>query len=328
MASKKARGADTERAGEIDTLFQLPLGDFTAARNALATRLKKSGRAADADIVKALPKPPVSAWTLNQLFWRHRPAFNKLLEAGLRFRTAQAAQLSGRSSDIRAPLEARREALGELSKLAAGLLRETAHSPTPDMMRRITTTLEALSTYGGLENAPQPGRLTADVDPPGFETLAALVPRIGKGGEPVGPSKVLPFQHQKPARKTAGRKVDAKEAERLRVEERKAHLAAAKQALQTGERALRDARKDAAEAESRLKKAAARAKETEKVSREIEREKSAIDRRYEKAAADAEAARQDARKIAEQAEAAAEAVEDAERAVEHARRELTSLADE
>ena len=328
MTSKKARGADTESAGEIEALFQVPLGDFTAARNALATRLKKSGRAADADVVKSLPKPPVSAWTVNQLFWRQRPAFNKLIEAGQRFRTAQAAQLSGRSSDIRAPLEARREALAELSKLAAGLLRETAHSPTPDMMRRITTTLEALSTYGGLENAPQPGRLTADVDPPGFETLSALVPRIGKSGEPIGPSKVLPFQHQKPARKTAGKKVDPKEAERLRAEERKAQRAAAKQALQAGERALREARKDAAAAEARLKKAAARAKETEKASREIEREKSAIDRRFEKASADAEAARQEARTIAEQAEAAAEAVEDAERAVEQAQRELTSSGDE
>ena len=45
MTSKKARGADTESAGEIEALFQVPLGDFTAARNALATRLKKSGRA-------------------------------------------------------------------------------------------------------------------------------------------------------------------------------------------------------------------------------------------------------------------------------------------
>jgi hypothetical protein len=118
--SRKRAASEDEGAGDVDALFQLPLPEFTAARNALASRLRKSGRAGDAETVKGLQKPPVSAWTVNQLFWKHRAAFEKLLEAGQKFRTAQAAQLNGRGTDIRGPLEARREALADLSRRAAG----------------------------------------------------------------------------------------------------------------------------------------------------------------------------------------------------------------
>jgi hypothetical protein len=325
VAGKKAKGHEhADSATEIEALFQLPLAEFTPARNALSTRLKKSGHAEQAEAVKGLQKPSLSAWTVNQLFWKQRGAFDRLLDAGLKFRTAQAAQLSGRSTDIRGPLEARREALADLSKRAAQILRDVNHTATPDVMRRVTTTLEALSTYGGLEGTPQPGHLSEDVDPPGFETLAALVPRIGTGDSATGPSRVLSFQV---APKKPRRKLAPEEAAREREAEEQARRVAAKTAVQSGEQALRQARQQAEQAEAQLKKAAARAKETEQASLEIEKEKAAIDRRYEKAAADAETARQEARKIAEQAEASAEAVEDAERELERAKRELKSLTD-
>ena len=327
MAGKKVKGSEHDGAGEIDALFRLPLAEFTAARNALATRLKKAGNIEQAAAVKTLAKPPLSAWTVNQLFWNHRPAFDRLLEAGQKFRTAQAAQLSGRSTDIRGPLESRREALADLSKRAAQVLNDINHAVTPDVMRRVMTTLEALSTYGGLEGTPQPGRLSDDVDPPGFETLAALVPRVGTNDAVSGPSRVLSFQQVAPKKARPGRKLSTEEAAREREAEEKARRAAAKQAVQASEHALRDARKQVEQAEAQLKKAAARAKEAEKESREIEKEKAAVDRRFEEAVTAAEAARQEARKIAEQAEAAAEAVEDAERELERATRELTSLGD-
>jgi hypothetical protein len=324
--SKKRAATEDDSAGDIDALFQLALPDFTAARNALASRLKKAGRRDEAEAVKGLQKPPISAWTVNQLFWKHRAAFDRLIDAGQKFRAAQVAQLSGRSADIRGPLDARREALADLSKRAAQVLRDASHPPGPDVMRRVTTTLEALSTYGGLAGTPQPGRLSDDVDPPGFETLAALVPRVGDSGV-TGPSRVLRFEHT-PAKKTrgGGKKNPGDEA-REREEERKARLAAVKEAVQSGEQALREARKLAEQAQIELKKAAARAKETERESREIAKEKAVIDRRYEKASEEAEAARQEARAIAERAEASAQAVEDAEVELEKAREELQTLSD-
>ena len=303
---------------DVDDLFKLPLAEFTAARNGLAATLKKGGDTEEADRVRALPKPPLSAWTVNQLYWRHRKPFDQLLAAGERFRNAQAAQLAGKAADLRAPLEARREALSHLATLAAATLRGSGHPAGPDTMRHILTTLEALATYGGHVDAPPAGRLTADVDPPGFEALAALVPRGRSGGyDPRTPPRVIPFNQ--PAReKHATRRVSPEEAARRRDAERRKKEAAARKALLGAERALRDATRAAGEARAAMKAAAARAKETEKA-------KAAIEGRLEKASAAADAARQEARRVASRAEEAAQAMDDAERAVTRARQELKEI---
>ena len=314
----RGKGATPSTDTELDALFQLPLAEFTAARNALAARLKKAGAGDVAEQIKALPKPSVPAWTVNQLFFRKRGEFDRLIATGERFRQAQASHLAGKPTDIRGPLEARRAALAGLAKLAAATLKQAGNSPTPDTMRRITTTLEALSTYGALPDAPRGGRLTDDVEPPGFETLAALVPRIGKSSGGTGPSRVIPFQHKVKPPKPAKKNTSGEEDARREAAERKERLAAARALVQDAERTLRDARRDAQRAEEALKKAAARAKETEK-------EKAEAEQRLEKAAADADAARKQARQVAAQAEEAAQAVEDAERALEKAQRELKDL---
>src|SRR5438552_2059905 len=109
---------------DVDALFRLPLAEFTAARNTLAARLKKSGRGdekAEADRVKALVKPSISAWAVNQLYWDHREAFDRLIATGGRFHKAQSSRLAGKLADMRQALDARREALTHLSDLANSL---------------------------------------------------------------------------------------------------------------------------------------------------------------------------------------------------------------
>ena len=303
----------TAELDEVDKLFQVPLTEFTSARNALATKLKKEGDSEAADRVKTLGKPSVSAWVANQLYWKYRKSFERLIAAGEQFRKAQSAQLSGRNADLRAPLDARREALAELTRHASGILRDTGHPPSPETMRRVSTTLEALATYGEQPGAPQPGRLTGDVAPPGFEALAALVPRgIDRVGHRQAPPRVIPFSQQKPhRRKTGDAEADARAAEA----ERRAREAEAQRELREAERVLATARKAAKRAEAAMKEAAARAKAAEK-------EKAALETRFEKLTAAAEAARQEARKVASEAEEAAQAVDDAERAVRNAREKL------
>ena len=295
---------------EVDKLFQIPLGEFTSARNALAAKLKKEGDAEGGERVKTLGKPSISAWVANQLYWRQRKAFDRLFAAGDEFRKAQAAQLAGESADLRAPLDERREALAELTRHASDVLLNAGHPASPDMMRRIATTLEALATYGEQPDAPQAGRLTADVDPPGFEALAALVPRgIDRVGHRQAPPRVIPFNQPKPAKqKTSNTKEDARRLEA----ERRAREAEARRELREAERALADARKAAERARVAMKDAAARAKAAEKA-------KAALESQFETLSAAAEAARQDARRVASQAEQAAQAVDDAERAVKKAK---------
>jgi hypothetical protein len=317
MAPARGQGGRRqEQDPEIDALFQASLAEFTAARNALAAKLKKEGDAEAADRVKTLAKPSISAWVANQLYWRQRKAFDGLFAAGDRFRHAQAEQLAGRSADLRSALDARRDALAELTRHAGEILREAGHPPSPDTMRRVQTTLEALATYGEQPDAPRAGRLTADVDPPGFEALAALVPRAGTGSVKARADapRVIPFNQPKPApsKRKSG---DAKEEARRREAEQRAKEAEARKELREAERALADARRAAERARAAMKEAAARAKAAEK-------DKAALELRFEKLTAAAEAARQDARRVASEAEEAAQAVDDAERAVTSAREKL------
>jgi hypothetical protein len=307
--AEKAAGTKG-KAPDVDALYRLPLAEFTASRNALAGRLKKSGRADEAERVKALSKPTVPAWAVNQLFWQHRDRFDRLIAAGDRLRRAQASKLAGGAGDIRGALDELREALSELTRLAADMLRESGSNTTPELMRRVTSTLEALASLGTVPEGPQPGRLHDEVDPPGFETLAALVPSSERTERGDAPTRVLTFRQESPAR--AKHKAKGGEDDEQRAEERKAQLAAAKAIVQEAEGTLREARATAQQAQAELKKAAARAKDTED-------EMVAAEKRLEQSAKEAHAARQVARRLAVEAESAAQAVEDAERALEKAK---------
>lgn len=299
---------------EVDELFKLPLAEFTDARNELAKRLKQSSRANDANLVKTLTKPSVSAWTVNQLYWNHRDEFETLLAAGRRVREAQVSGAPSKLAEMRAALDARREALVDLSELATSLLREAGSNPSPETIRRITTTLEAISA---LADGPTLGRLTQDIDPPGFESLASFMAgtgtaakasakpaRISKGAVSAGPTS----QQQVAA---------AREAQRLE-EMRQAKIAAAKIILQAAKKSLVDARAHAQTLESVRKKVNAEAKQAEKQLREAEE-------RLKKARAASDAAAERAEKIEKEVNAATKTVENAKGAVENASKELESL---
>lgn len=296
---------------EVDELFRLPLADFVDARNALAKRLKQSGRANDANLVRTLVKPSVSAWTVNQLYWQRRDEFDELLAAGQRVRQAQASGRASKLGDMRQALDARREALAELSNLASSLLSDAGHSPSPDTIRRIVTTLEAISA---LSDGPTLGRLTEDVDPPGFESLVSFMAGTGTTKAAAKPARVT--ASQTPFGAKAQQAAD-REAERLE-EVRQANIAAAKISLQAAKKSLAEARARAQSVELAHKKAVAEAKQSEKQLREAEE-------RLKKASAASKAATERAESMGEEAADAVEAVEEAKRAVENASKELESL---
>ena len=284
---------------EIDALFRLPLTEFTGARNTLAARLKKDGSPNDAERVKLLTKPSVSAWAVNQLYWNHREEFEQLIAVGKRFRPAQKA------ADRRDSLDARREVLAELSELATELLSDAGHSPTLDTMRRVTTTLEAVSAYALLPDGPTPGRLSTDLDPPSFESLASLM--SGSAGTIARTKAEVPV-------KTVTKSRSGGDARRLRQEK----IAAAKLSLQDAKRSLSDSRARAQSSEAAHKKALADAKQAEQRRREAEE-------RLEKATAASEAAARRAQTVASEMQATTKAVEDAKRSVDQATEELETL---
>jgi hypothetical protein len=299
---------------EVDELFKLPLAEFTGARNALAARLKQSGRANDANLVKTLTKPSVSAWAVNQLYWNHRRAFDELIAAGQRIRKAQTSGVAGKG--MRESLNARREVLVRLSDLAASLLSEAGHNPGPDTIRRITTTLEALSAVGSLEDGPTPGRLSQDVDPPGFESLASFM--AGAYTPKSEPARVASKTDGPRAAKATRETVEDTRQARQVEEMRQARIVAAKLSLQAAKKTLADAHANAQSLDVAQRKAYAEAKQAEKQVREAEE-------RLKKANVVGEAAAERAEAVAAEAEEAAKAAENAKRAVEKATKELETL---
>ena len=302
---------------DLDALFKLPLSEFIPGRKALAAQLKQSGRRDDAEYVMALVKPTVSAWAVNQLYWQHREAFDQLIETGQRFRQAQTSGRAGKIADMREALDARRKALSHLSDLATALLRGAGSSPTPEMIHRISTTLEGMSAYATLPDAQRPGRLTRDVDPPGFESFASLIPAAGmtKIKDEAVPVTSSPKSNR--AASTRRRAESARETSRVE-QTRQAKIAAAKVSVQEARSLLSEAKARVLSFEKAQKKANAEVKEAEKHKRDAE----AV---FEKARAASQNAIQRARSIATEAAGAVKAVAEAKRTVERAAQELEKL---
>jgi hypothetical protein len=268
---------------EIDALFQLSLAEFTGARNALAKHLRNEGRMLDAERVKALAKPPSSAWTVNQLYWQDPKAIERLLTLGERIRKAQTGQL--RNADLRALLDEKKQMTTALLAKVSAILEEAGHAASDSSLRRVSTTLESLAAWGHMEGVPRAGRLTADLDPPGFDTLAALM-----GGKDLDVRKVLLFRAPKPIENPA--------ATRARLHE----------AVQAADKELREAHRNAERAESALAKANARAVT-------VENQKQEIETRHAEA-------KEAARLASSEAKKTAQAVADAERSLTKAKEAL------
>ena len=148
---------------EIDKLYQLPLDEFTAARNALA-----KGAGGAAGDVKGLQKPPVAAWAVNQLYWHRRAEYDALVEAAETLRAAHKAVLSGKGADLRAASKEHEEALEAALKATLAVLQESGNPATDATKGAIATTLR------GLPASEPPGRLSRVLQPGGFEMLAGV----------------------------------------------------------------------------------------------------------------------------------------------------------
>lgn len=159
---------------EVDALYALRPGEFTTARDALAKRLRGEGRRDDAAAVKALTRPTVAAWAVNQLA-RGEPDWTQALAtAGRRLEEAQAALLEHGDRDAwREATAAQREAIDRLARLAERLVRVERGSLKPALRDQIRETLQAATIDPGAREAVAAGRLTRELRPTGTFGAAA-----------------------------------------------------------------------------------------------------------------------------------------------------------
>lgn len=284
---------DLER--EIDNLYQLPLDEFTPARNALA---KQAG--ADGGGVKTLQKPPIAAWAVNQLYWKRRGEYDALVEAAKTLGAAHKAVLSGKRADLRAASEEHEQALERALKSTLALLNEAGHPATDSTKHAILTTLRALP-------ADEPaGRLTRVLQPGGFEMLAGLPIASSGAGRAAAPAR---------EKKTAGGTETAARPGKATAEAKE--LARAREAVTTAARELRLAEHAARREEF---EAARAARDAEKAARAVDTARAEL----EAAQQALEQAESEARAAARRRDAADKRAREADDAVASAR---TRLAD-
>lgn len=266
---------------EIDRLYQLPPDEFTTARNALA-----KGAGGEAKRIRALAKPPIAAWAVNQLYWKHSDLWNALIAAGENAQRAHRAVLAGKSADVRAAGRVHEDAVEQALRATLKILQDAGHPAADATKHAIGTTLRALP---GDEPA---GRFTRTLQPAGFGLLTGLQVSPKALSQFPKTNAQLPRNSQGPTANSPGAK--APKAPTIDVKA----LTRARQAAAEAARILRDAEN------------AVRRDEFERVRTE----------REETRAAEA------AEKATRLREAAAEKVEESQRALETARKRAEAAA--
>jgi hypothetical protein len=241
---------------ELDRLYGFPLAEFTRARDELARELRKGGDAEAADEVKALAKPPISAWAVNQLARQERMQVRSLLTAGEHMRKAQAEVLGGAGpEELQEPLQRQREAAAALVESAKGVLSSAGHATTDATLDRIRGTLTAAATDLDGAELLERGRLTKDLEPAGFGGLT-LAPSRTAAPARKKPKKASPVRARKEA-EARKRAVEESKREiddlRAQIVEGKAKARRAKTEATKAERAAEAARKAAAKTDEELR---------------------------------------------------------------------------
>ena len=226
-----------------DRLYQLPLDEFTAARNALAKETKRP-------TLKDLEKPNVAAWAVNQLYWHERVTYDRLITAAARLRTEHRKLLAGQASDLRETEKAHRGTIREALDKVKALLSAAGQATTQATLTSVQETLEALPV------ADAPGKLTRPLKPMGFEALSGvtvrpalrMVPRSAAvDGAQVTPAKAEPAKAEPAKAESAkGKSARAEAAKTARNDQRQARVLA--QARQKEEEERQQRRRDAEKA--------------------------------------------------------------------------------
>jgi hypothetical protein len=247
----------------IDRLYGLPLDAFVGERDALAKELRGAGRREEATAVKALKKPSVAAWAVNQALRTQQKQARELWKAGDALAAAQEAILAGKGSgaDLRAASERERAAVEPLVDAARGLLTASGGDLSEATIERVRETLHAGAIDAEARDEVASGRATRERAPQGLfggGAVPAPAPAAKKGkAEPAAKPKGKAKPAAKPKRDAAAAKREREAAARERKEAaaRERARKAAEQRVAKAERALAAAEGRSADVAQRLEEA-------------------------------------------------------------------------
>jgi hypothetical protein len=238
----------------LDRVFAAPLEDFVSERNAVAKELSGAGKKDEAAQVKALKKPSVSAWALNQGVRADRRAVKALLDASKALEAAQSKALQGDGSGLRGAQEKQQRAVD--SMLDAVESAAEGHDLSPAMLDRVRETLRAIPGDEELRAEVEEGRVTRDRRAVGFSGAIADVPAPRKGKKA---GKATPRKHEAERRLARAQKDHESAREKLEVargsvEQLSEQLKAARRRAKEAEAALSEAKSELRAAEKGAKR--------------------------------------------------------------------------
>jgi hypothetical protein len=272
-----------------DELYSLTPGEFTRARDERAKALRAEGDREAANAVKALRKPTVAAWALNQLARTGRKDLDRLLAAGEELRAAQEELLAGGDrTGLQKAAARERDLVAKLSAAAASLAGEAGESGT-GLQDKVATTLHAAALDEETAEELQAGRLTREREAiGGFGELGGAPAPPRRASSPGSKSPQRPSSSaRKPKaqkRSSSSGKQDREDAERrqrlagARTDERHA-----RRELDAAERAVQHAEERAAAAEAHAKEASERARTTAERLKEAKRAQAAARKSHTRA---------------------------------------------
>jgi hypothetical protein len=252
----------------VDELYARSPDEFVAARNDLAKELKAGGDADAAADVRALRRPSVVAWAINQAVRAQPQALQDLLSAGAALRRVHSRLVAGKvdREALRTATEDERAAVTALAAATAEAAQAARRPLGPGGMDKVRETLHAAALDDDVRAALEAGRLEreASASGTGFATRAAA----GPAPAPRPRAKSEGARERRLEREAAAEAVrdttrDLRTAEReAELRARQAELAenaaeAAREALSTAEAELEVARAQLAEGQRTLRKAKA-----------------------------------------------------------------------
>ncbi|HEY7325253.1 MAG TPA: hypothetical protein VH520_10550 [Streptosporangiaceae bacterium] len=167
-----------------DELYGLPPGQFIAARDERARAAKAAGRREDAAAIRKLARPTTSAWLVNQLSRGAPDQLSRLFEVGEALQEAQRTLAGDRLRELSGQ---RRQVVGDLLPVAAGIAGEAGQVASAAVLEEVRATLEAALADQDARQAVRSGRLTkalayaglGDVD---LTAVVAQLPPVRSGG--------------------------------------------------------------------------------------------------------------------------------------------------
>lgn len=158
-----------------DELYTVPPDEFVRTRDALATRLSKTGRNAEATAVRRMRRPTPVIWAINRSARDDERRVARLMDAvdGLRKAMATGAR------ELSPATQEQREALDALTQHSATILRDAGVRVSRDVFDRLRSTLLNAAADRSARGDLRAGRLSREYGASGFDLLSDMP---GSGG--------------------------------------------------------------------------------------------------------------------------------------------------